>query len=75
MTDNMEFTPAKELSYTKAVAELEAILRHMQSDECDIDSPTTLTRRASELLLNAENGLQPPTRNSNRYYPPFDVKE
>ena len=75
MTDNMEFTPAKELSYTKAVAELEAILRHMQSGECDIDSLTTLTRRASELLLECRKRLTATDEELKSILSSFDVKE
>lgn len=39
-----------ELSYGKAVEELEAILAKMQSDDCDIDSLSAYTTRALELL-------------------------
>lgn len=38
------------LSYSKAIAELEAIVAKMQSDECDIDSLAGYTSRALELL-------------------------
>ena len=75
MTDNMEFTPAKELSYTKAVAELEAILRHMQSDECYIDSLTKLTRRSSELLLECRKRLTATDEELKSILSSFDVKE
>lgn len=46
----MEFRPVTELTYNQAVSELENILRNMQSDACDIDHLTALTRRATELL-------------------------
>ena len=36
--------------YSEAVAELEAILRKMESDQCDIDSLSNYTTRALELL-------------------------
>ncbi len=36
--------------YSEAVAELEAILRKMESDQCDIDSLSNHTTRALELL-------------------------
>ena len=39
-----------EIKYEKAVAELEQILRTIQSDQCDIDSLAAMTRRATELL-------------------------
>lgn len=40
----------KEMKYSEAIAELEAITARMQSPECDIDSLATLTSRALELL-------------------------
>lgn len=40
----------KELKYSEAIAELEAITARMQSPECDIDSLAALTSRALELL-------------------------
>ena len=40
----------EQLSYAKAIAELEAIVAKMQSDECDIDSLAGYTSRALELL-------------------------
>ena len=43
----MEKTPEK---YSEAVAELETILRKMESDQCDIDSLSAYTTRALELL-------------------------
>lgn len=51
------FTPVKDLSYNQAVAELESILRLMQSDECDIDRLTALTRRATELIAECRSRL------------------
>lgn len=39
-----------ELTYTKAMQELEAIVAKMQSDNCDIDALTDLTKRAAELI-------------------------
>lgn len=52
-----KFASVKDLSYAQAVAELEAILRKMQSDETDIDHLTTYTRRASELLSECRSRL------------------
>ncbi|MDE6096976.1 MAG: exodeoxyribonuclease VII small subunit [Muribaculaceae bacterium] len=40
----------EQLSYGKAIAELETIVAKMQSDECDIDSLAGYTTRALELL-------------------------
>ncbi|MDO4334673.1 MAG: exodeoxyribonuclease VII small subunit [Bacteroidales bacterium] len=40
----------KEMKYSEAVAELEAITAKMQSADCDIDSLAALTARALELL-------------------------
>ncbi len=56
-TEKPVFVPVKELSYTQAVNELEAILRLMQSDECDIDNLTAYTRRATELLRECRGRL------------------
>ena len=40
----------EQLSYGKAIAELETIVAKMQSDECDIDSLAGYTTRALELM-------------------------
>ena len=40
----------KEMKYSEAVAELEAITAKMQSPECDIDSLAAMTTRSLELL-------------------------
>ena len=40
----------KEIKYSEAIAELEAITAKMQSPDCDIDSLASLTSRALELL-------------------------
>lgn len=40
----------KELSYSEAIAELESLVRKMQSDDCDIDNLARYTRRSMELL-------------------------
>ena len=53
-----QFTPVAELSYTQATSELDAILRNMQSDSCDIDLLTAYTRRATELLRDCRRRLQ-----------------
>lgn len=53
----METTPVKELTYNQAVAELDYILRTMQSDACDIDKLAAYTRRASELLRECRSRL------------------
>lgn len=50
-------TPVNELTYTQAVSELEQILAHMQSDKCDIDKLSALTRRATELLSECRSRL------------------
>lgn len=51
------FIPVKELTYTQAISELEAILRKMQGDECDIDQLALYTRRATELLREFRSRL------------------
>lgn len=40
----------EQLSYSKAIAELETIVAKMQADDCDIDSLAGYTTRALELL-------------------------
>ncbi len=40
----------EELTYRKAVAELEDIVRRMESDQCDIDQLSQYTARALQLL-------------------------
>jgi len=52
-----KFTPVKDLTYTQAVAELDGILRTMQSDRCDIDLLTAYTRRATELISECRSRL------------------
>lgn len=46
----MESTDTQEISYSKAIAELENIVREMQSDNCSIDNLNQYTKRALELL-------------------------
>lgn len=45
------------MTYGKAVAELEAIVAKMQSDNCDIDSLAGYTSRALELLKYCKEKL------------------
>lgn len=42
--------PKKEMKYSEAIEELNAITAKMQSPDCDIDSLASLTSRALELL-------------------------
>lgn len=46
----MTTKPIDELTYEEALAELEQILRNMQSDQCGIDKLAAMTSRATELL-------------------------
>lgn len=55
--ESREFVPVTELKYAAALAELEGILKKMQSDECDIDRLVVYTRRASELLAECRRRL------------------
>ena len=48
----------KEFIYKEAVAELESIVRKMESDSCDIDSLSANTRRALELLKLCKERLR-----------------
>lgn len=58
MTEQTQkFAPVDTLTYNQAVTELEGILRHMQSDACDIDRLTLLTRRAAELITECRRRL------------------
>ncbi len=57
MTEQPVFTPVAEMSYTKAITELEEIMRRMQSDALDLDLLTTYTRRATELLAECRRRL------------------
>ncbi len=50
-------TNVKDMSYRDAVNELDAILREMQSDNCDIDKLSAMTRRATELISECRNRL------------------
>ena len=43
-------TPVEEMTYGNALAEIESILREMQSDACVIDRLTANTRRAAALI-------------------------
>lgn len=52
-----EFKPVDGLTYAQSVSELEAILRMMQSDSCDIDHLAAYTRRATELLKACRSRL------------------
>ncbi|MDE5805359.1 MAG: exodeoxyribonuclease VII small subunit [Paramuribaculum sp.] len=52
-----QFKSVAEMTYNQAVAELDSILRTMQSDNCDIDRLTLYTRRATELLKECRSRL------------------
>ena len=39
-----------EMTYSKAIQELEEIVNKMQSDSCDIDALADYTKRAAELI-------------------------
>ena len=45
-----EPTPASELSYNQAAAELEALLAELDSETIDIDKLSVRVRRAAELI-------------------------
>lgn len=46
------------LNYSQAIAELEKIVREMQSENCSIDNLSTLTSRSLELLKICKAKLQ-----------------
>lgn len=54
---DIENTNVKDMSYRDAVNQLDAILREMQSDNCDIDRLSAMTRRATELITECRNRL------------------
>lgn len=39
-----------DISYTEAMAEIESILKQLQSTDCDVESLATKVKRASELI-------------------------
>ena len=49
--------PVDELKYSEDVAELEAIVAKLRSDNCDVDTLTAMTRRAAELLASCRARL------------------
>lgn len=55
--ENKEIKPVKELTYNQAINELETIIRTMQSDECDIDRLSAMTRRATKLIAECRSRL------------------
>lgn len=57
MDNENQIIDPKDLSYRQAINELESILRTMQSDECDIDQLSNLTRRATALIAECRRRL------------------
>ena len=47
----------EDMTYAKAMAELESIVARMQADNCDIDSLAGYTTRAMELLKYCKEKL------------------
>ena len=48
----------EKLSYSKAISELEKIVREMQSENCSIDNLSAYTTRSLELLKICKSKLQ-----------------
>ena len=46
-----------EITYQKAISELEQIIQMMQSNQCSIDEPSALTTRSLQLLTICKNKL------------------
>lgn len=46
-----------EMTYTKAMQELDGIVAKMQSENCDIDSLSAYTKRAAELIKYCKEKL------------------
>ncbi len=57
MDNQPKFTPVADITYNHAVAELEEIIRKMQSAALDIDLLAPYTRRATELLAECRRRL------------------
>ena len=53
----LQKTNVQDITYRQAVNELDAILREMQSENCDIDKLSAMTRRATELIAECRNRL------------------
>lgn len=53
----MELKPVKEMTYREAIAQLDTIIRSMQSDDVDIDKLSAMTRRAGELIAECRARL------------------
>jgi len=47
----------EKITYTKAIAELEEIIRKMQSNECSIDNLSEMTTRSLKLLTICKEKL------------------
>lgn len=47
----------EKITYTKAIAELEEIIRKMQSNECSIDNLSEMTTRSLQLLTICKEKL------------------
>lgn len=52
-----ENIPVKDLTYAQALAELESIVKMVQSDGCDIDHLAAKVRRATELIKECRSRL------------------
>ena len=53
----MEFKDISEMTFSQCMAELENIVKMMESDKCDIDSLAAYTARATSLLDNCRSRL------------------
>ncbi|MBP5561957.1 MAG: exodeoxyribonuclease VII small subunit [Muribaculaceae bacterium] len=54
----MEQNPAiEQLTYSQAIAQLESIVKKMQSQECDIDNLSALTSQSLQLLKHCKAKL------------------
>lgn len=54
----MDESKKQEMTYTEAIAELEKIVREMQSESCNIDNLSALTSRSLTLLKVCKAKLQ-----------------
>ena len=58
-----------EITYQKAIGELEQIIQKMQSNQCTIDELSALTTRSLQLLTICKNKLTNKRRRTNEIHP------
>ncbi len=64
---------SENLTYTKAIAELEAILASIRSENCDVDTLADRTRRAGKLLAFCRERLTTTEEELDKILAEFDA--